>query len=116
MWQVVIVLNNTNANLSLSYKTKEAAEMALTYFTDTRGGLKYGDDFGYIVMTNESFISYILFVDLEESQVCMFEQDICKRRAEKKIIERLNANPEEMALFPAQNQPQRPQAPSRIIQ
>lgn len=117
MYNVAIVLNNTNANISLSYQTKEGAQNALRQYQDATAGsiLSFEDDFGHKVIVPLQYIAYSLFIDVEQDQICRFEQDLCKRRAELKLIERLNENPEERALFPAEPPAQQNRAP-RIIQ
>lgn len=118
MFQIMIIFNNTNANMCLSYRTKDVATDHWNFILrNLDGHVRFSecDDFGNLVSINPDSVSYPLFSDLELAQFNKYEQDICMRRAEKKIIERLNNSPDERNLFPSENQsPQYKQ--SKIIQ
>lgn len=121
MYNVAIILNNTNANISLSFKTREGAEGALKKYEEAivHSLLVFEDDFGHRALVYLQFIAYVLFIDVEQDQIGRFEHDLDMRRTEKKLIMRLNDSPEERALFPAESSPNngaQNNRPPRIIQ
>jgi hypothetical protein len=102
MFQIAIVPNNTDANMSLSYKTKDAAMKANDTLYDAKRAKQdflIFDDFGYGLSMNGGDISYALFVDLEESQVCVHEKNLAIARSGRKLGERVNDSPEEKDLL-----------------
>lgn len=94
MYQVVCIPNNTTANFSLSFKTKEKAEIC---YTELRNALdKYTlfaatDDFGYLITIDSRNISYFMFVDIEKSACVNFEKDKAQNRAAEAIGKELQA-------------------------
>lgn len=116
MFNVAIVLNNTNANISLSFKTREAADNLFKKYEAALVGemFNFEDDFGHRAMVPLHHIAYPLFIDVEQDQICRFEQDLTARRTERKLIMRLNENAEERSLFPTQAPAQNGQRPSII--
>lgn len=102
MYQIAIILNNTDANLSLSYKTKEGAVDARNRLATAKSAgndVTENDDYGYIFDVNGKDISYLLFIDLDEAQTCQHEKNLAIARAGKRLAERVNIAPEERALL-----------------
>lgn len=91
MYQIVMIPNNSEANLSLTFKLKETADAAFTSIKASPGIVELTDDFGYMVCMKVEFLSYILFVDVEKSQEVQFEKDIAINRARFRIQESLEA-------------------------
>lgn len=92
MFQVAIILNDTTANLSLSFKTKEKAIDAHIYFNkrmSVNEVCEYQDDYDYIVSIKANSISYILFIDIAKSQECDFEKNMCVNEAREQLGKRL---------------------------
>ncbi len=94
MFQICIVPNNTDANLSLSYKLREDAEK--TYETISEGmqhdnRMKLHDDYGYRCTVRGTAISYILFVDVEKSQLVPFDKQMAMDLANKVLSDKLEA-------------------------
>ena len=84
MYQVCVVPNNTTANFSLSFKTKEAADAIFTILDEGMNHdnkIKYHDDYGYRGSIKGTSISYLLFVDVEKSQMVMFDKNMANDRA-----------------------------------
>lgn len=90
MYQIVVVPNNTTANLSLSYKTKENANKAWESIFENGSSVNETDDFGYVLVIDRDHVSYFLFVDVEAAEDVKFERDMAINRAREKIQRKLD--------------------------
>lgn len=114
MFNVVIVPNNTDANLSLTYKTREAAEAVYEEITGDQDvpAIRIEDDYGYKVSISVHAVSYILFVDIEHAQHVEFDKNMAVNKARLEIEKKLQGMGFKQAAQPSPNGPRR----SPIIQ
>jgi hypothetical protein len=92
VYKVCIIPNNTTANLSLSYRKFDDACSVYENFENGMSHdniIKGHDDFGYRVAIRGTDISYILFVNVEDSQECEFEQMVCTNLKKDELGKRL---------------------------
>lgn len=71
MFVVNIMPNNSNANISLAYKTEEKAATAharLFQISTTKETESVSDDFGSNVVIGGESISHVVFIDVAKSQ------------------------------------------------
>lgn len=90
MYLISIIPNNTDANVSLNYKTIDSAKAAFKLMDKSmRNGsfINIEDDFKYEILINCNNISYMLFIDIEQAQICKHEQNIVIAQSMKKIEE-----------------------------
>jgi hypothetical protein len=85
MFQVCIIPNNSDANLSLCYKEHKNALFAFNRATfEDDQVIKETDDYGNELFLPKKYVAYILFVDVAKSQEREFDQNMCinKKREE----------------------------------
>lgn len=89
MYQVFIVANNSNANISLSFMEKEAAQTALLdidTFVQREKTITLKDDFGYVLKIPFSNLCYAVMIDVEKSQSMAFERELVVNKAQTEIM------------------------------
>lgn len=95
MFQLAIIPNDTTSNLSLSFKTREAAIDAQNAIhaamKDNITLLSQIDDYGFMLSMRPASISYILFIDVEKSQEVNFDKDMAVNIARARIGEKLES-------------------------
>lgn len=92
MFQVVLVMSNTTANLSMCFKTEDKAKEALEAITPDIGvdkPISSNDDFGNEFRTNGRSISYALFIDVAKSQWREYELDTCVQKTRQVLQKRM---------------------------
>lgn len=113
MYQIALVMRETTANLSLSYKTKEKAqEVYDSLMNAEERHFKLEDDYGFKVALAAESIVYPLFIDVYESQFVTFDKNMTQDKATQEITRRLQAMEYKQATPPQPNVPRR----SSIIQ
>lgn len=102
MFQIILVSNNTSANVLLSYRTFSAADVALKNIYERMKdglGITQADDFGNSVHIGSQNISYALFNDIVKSQSLMVERELVIARAGASIQEQYKNDPEAVTLL-----------------
>jgi hypothetical protein len=92
MFQIAIIPNNTDANLSLCYKDKEKCNDVHNLIMPIVGKpnvLTLEDDYGNILTMFGSSIAYILYIDVAKSQEREFDQDVCVNKKREEFDKKL---------------------------
>lgn len=116
MFQIAILLTNTDANVSLSFRTRDAAKGALAYLRTCKANdteIDQMDDYGYVLIVDPKDVAYLLFVDVDQSQALLHDKNICGAKSAKKLAEQDSRDPEicELLGMPGEQRPR-----SKIIQ
>ena len=87
MFVVNVMPNNSNANISLAYKTEDRAKIAYAMITKAQasghvdgGWAVVDDDFGNEVRIEGKFISHVVLIDVARSQWREYEIQQCVER------------------------------------
>ena len=105
MFQIVVITKSVNPNtpnIVLTYNTKASAASEhdrLRLAMDNDVVLRLADDYGYVACIRTNDIMHQLLIDLEEAEICRLEQNLHNARVGKKLMDRVNTNPEETALL-----------------
>lgn len=69
MFVVNVMPNNSNANISLAYKTENKARAAYSLLQEkSTEHISVADDFGSDVLISTGSISHVVFIDVAKSQ------------------------------------------------
>lgn len=105
MYQICLIPRSDNPSLPavfLCYKSNEKAKRvhkALAKAKGEKAEIYEEDDYGYILAMNAGDILHALYNDLERSEICRLEKNLCTARTGKKLMERVKADPEENELL-----------------
>ncbi len=102
MFQVCIIPNNSDANLSLCYKEHKNAlfafNRATAAYSENDQIIKETDDYGNVLFFPKKYVAYILCVDVAKSQEREFDQNMCVNKKREEFDKKLR----EMGYMPQQ--------------